>query len=267
MKISVITVNFNNREGLARTLESSVSLRAPSGGEKEIIIIDGGSTDGSVEEIQKVEKEIAYWCSERDRGIFHAMNKGIARATGDYCIFMNSGDTFASPDVLEKIFSAAFPQPPPDVITGATYYCDSSTGTENLEFPPQKISLGYFFFGNNSLQHQSSFIRTKRLFEFPYDETLKITSDFKFWLQCLILNDGNYVSTDVPVAKFDTSGISSRPEIQKVIDTEIRRTYADLNLSKIITDYEQLRNLKWKLFKRVIAKKLKETFRVSINFR
>lgn len=57
MKISVITVNFNNREGLARTLESSVSLRAPSGGEKEIIIIDGGSTDGSVEEIQKVEKD------------------------------------------------------------------------------------------------------------------------------------------------------------------------------------------------------------------
>lgn len=267
MKISVITVNFNNRNGLAHTLESSVSLRAPAGGEKEIIIIDGGSTDGSVEEIRKHENEIAYWCSERDHGIFHAMNKGVARATGDYCIFMNSGDTFATPDVLEKIFSVTFPQPQPDVITGATYYCDPSAGTENLELPPQKISLGYFFFGNNSLQHQSSFIKTSRLCEFPYDENLKITSDFKFWLQCLILNDGNYVSTDVPVAKFDTSGISSRPETQKVIEAEIRKTYTDLNLSKIITDYEQLRNLKWKLFKRVLAKKLKETFRVSINFR
>ena len=83
MKISVITVNFNNRNGLARTLESSVSLRAPVDGEKEIIIIDGGSTDGSVEEIRKHENEIVYWCSERDRGIFHAMNKGVARATGE----------------------------------------------------------------------------------------------------------------------------------------------------------------------------------------
>ena len=266
MKISVITVNFNDKNGLEHTLSSSISLQVPQGYEKEIIVIDGGSTDGSVDILNKYSNAITYWVSEKDRGIFHAMNKGVAKASGDYCIFMNSGDSFASADVLENIFGNLSLTSLPDVITGATYYCNKEQNTENLEYPPQKISLGYFFFGNNSLQHQSSFIKTERLREFPYDETLRITSDFKFWIQVLVLNNGYYMPSDVPVAKFDTSGISSRPEIQEIIRNEIKTTYTNLKLSKIISDYELLRNLKLRLFKRFLQKALKETFHVSINF-
>lgn len=266
MKISVITVNFNDKNGLEHTLSSSISLQVPQGYEKEIIVIDGGSTDGSVDILNKYSNAITYWVSEKDRGIFHAMNKGVAKASGDYCIFMNSGDSFASADVLENIFGNLSLTSLPDVITGATYYCNNEQNTENLEYPPQKISLGYFFFGNNSLQHQSSFIKTERLREFPYDETLRITSDFKFWIQVLVLNNGYYMPSDVPVAKFDTSGISSRPEIQEIIRNEIKTTYTNLKLSKIISDYELLRNLKLRLFKRFLQKALKETFHVSINF-
>ena len=110
MKISIITVNFNDKTGLEKTLQSSIRLTLPAGVEKEIVVIDGGSKDGSVDVLKKYLSDITYWVSEKDRGIFHAMNKGIAAASGDYCIFMNSGDSFASEDVLEKIFANPYPE-------------------------------------------------------------------------------------------------------------------------------------------------------------
>ena len=98
MNISVITICFNNKAGLKRTLDSIAQQTLKP---FELIVIDGGSTDGSVECIKQNEHIISYWVSEKDNGPYNAMNKGIERASGDFCIFMNSGDIFYSNSSLE----------------------------------------------------------------------------------------------------------------------------------------------------------------------
>ena len=114
MKLSIITINYNNAEGLRKTL---ASVEAQTYRHIEHIIIDGGSTDGSVDVIREYEKQNSLlsgragvgltikWVSEPDNGIYNAMNKGIRMATGEYCQFLNSGDTLAAPDVTEKMMA------------------------------------------------------------------------------------------------------------------------------------------------------------------
>ena len=109
MKISIITINYNNAEGLRQTLES---IKVQSYKNYELLLIDGNSTDNSIEVI----KEYGYkYVSEPDNGPFDAMNKGIKKATGDYCIFMNSGDSFHNETVLKSFVEL---QPTKDIYTG-----------------------------------------------------------------------------------------------------------------------------------------------------
>ncbi len=98
-KLSIITVNYNNLEGLKKTVKSVVDQ---TWSEFEYLIIDGGSTDGCLEYIKIKENEIDFWISEPDKGVYHAMNKGIQKATGEYVIFLNSGDHFYKKNVLQK---------------------------------------------------------------------------------------------------------------------------------------------------------------------
>ena len=101
-KLSVITINYNNKNGLIKTINSVINQTYK---DFEFIIIDGGSTDGSLEVIQEYSGQINYWVSEPDNGIYHAMNKGIVMAKGEYCNFMNSGDCFFDEQVLKNAFS------------------------------------------------------------------------------------------------------------------------------------------------------------------
>ena len=100
MKYSIITVNYNNRDGLRATIESVVNQTYR---DYEFIVIDGGSTDGSTDVLKEFDDKITYWVSEPDKGIYNGMNKGIAKATGDYLNFMNSGDCFYNEKVLELL--------------------------------------------------------------------------------------------------------------------------------------------------------------------
>ena len=93
MKFSVITISYNNAEGLRKTMESVFSQTCA---DYEFIVIDGGSNDGSVDIIKNGEQKLSFWCSEADKGVYNAMNKGVSHAKGDYLIFMNSGDTVMS---------------------------------------------------------------------------------------------------------------------------------------------------------------------------
>ena len=102
MKYSIITVNYNNKEGLRKTIESVVRQTYR---DFEFIVIDGGSTDGSTDILKEYDEQINYWVSEKDSGIYNAMNKGIKKSIGDYLIFMNSGDCFYQNDVLETVNS------------------------------------------------------------------------------------------------------------------------------------------------------------------
>ncbi|MBT8324244.1 MAG: glycosyltransferase, partial [Winogradskyella sp.] len=99
LKLSIITVNFNNAEGLKKTVDS---VTAQTWKDFEYIIIDGSSTDGSTEVIKANKNIIDRWVSEPDEGVYQAMNKGISMANGEYLLFLNSGDHFYKDDVLEK---------------------------------------------------------------------------------------------------------------------------------------------------------------------
>lgn len=101
-KVSVVTVNFNMAESVAGTLDSVLAQDYPN---FESIVIDGGSTDGSREIIASYADRLAYWVCERDKNLYDGMNKGVRAATGDWIIFMNSGDKFAGPDVLSAMFA------------------------------------------------------------------------------------------------------------------------------------------------------------------
>ena len=112
MKLSIITINYNDAEGLERTIKSVTSQTFR---DFEFIVIDGGSTDNSIEIIKKYEKDIDFWVSEKDGGIYPGMNKGLKQAKGEYVNFMNGGDRYHSPDVLENIFKL---ETNADIITG-----------------------------------------------------------------------------------------------------------------------------------------------------
>ena len=101
-KISIITVNYNDREGLKKTIESVINQTWQ---DFEFIIIDGGSTDGSREVIEQYKDKIDYWISEPDKGIYNAMNKGIKAASGEFLLFLNSGDRLIDKNITEKVIS------------------------------------------------------------------------------------------------------------------------------------------------------------------
>ena len=196
MKLSVITINYNNRDGLRKTIESVVNQTFK---EFEYIVIDGGSTDGSVEVIKEYADRIDYWVSEPDKGIYNAMNKGIDVAQGEYCLFLNSGDFFFSNCVLEECIPYLDGT---DVISGRI-----QTDKGDIWESAKVITLS-FFYRKKGLLHPASFIKTQLLKKYHYDENLKIVSDWKFFIQVLVFDGSSYKHIDVVVSIFDTDGIS-----------------------------------------------------------
>ena len=117
MTLSIITINYNNRDGLRKTIESVI---AQSCKDFEFIIIDGASTDGGVDVLKEYDRHIDYWSSTPDNGVYNAMNKGVKIARGRYCIFMNSGDTFHDEDVIKNAIGQ-LQEDGADVVTGGTW--------------------------------------------------------------------------------------------------------------------------------------------------
>lgn len=196
MLLTIVTINYNNVVGLRKTFES---VLGQSFLDFQYIVIDGGSTDGSKELIASKADRIDYWVSETDRGIYNAMNKGITVAQGDYTIFMNSGDAFYDSDVLKNIVNELDGT---DVVYGNTLYTNGER-----RFSLRTISFKNLYAG--SFSHQSTFIKTCLLKKYPYDEKLKIVSDWKFFLQTLIIDNGSYRGIDLYVSLYDAGGISS----------------------------------------------------------
>lgn len=199
-KISIITINFNNLAGLKKTVESVVSQTWQ---EFEYIVIDGGSTDGSRAFIDSHNDKIDYWVSEPDNGIYNAMNKGILKASGDYLLFLNSGDHFFDKEVLNKNIQYIAKY---DLI-----YFDlqmiSATSTKIASYP-ESLRFSDLYFG--SLPHPATFIK-KTLFEKVgcYDENLKIVSDWKFFILALFKYHCTYSKIHETIATFYSDGISS----------------------------------------------------------
>lgn len=224
MKISVITVNRNNREGLRKTLES---VAAQTVRPFECIVIDGASTDGGAALLTEFAPVISWSVSEPDKGIYNAMNKGISHATGDWCLFMNSGDCFASDTVLASLEQLG---PTADIIAGGTLVL---TDPPHQKTAPEQVSLRFLF--NESLCHQSVLIRTALLRKYPYDEDLKIVSDRKFFLQSLVFDNASYQAVPVEIAAYDVSGYSSQNRFAS--EQEWQGVLEKMIPERILTDY------------------------------
>jgi len=230
MKLSIVTINLNNAIGLEKTLTNL--FNQPISRDKiQSIVIDGGSTDGSLDIIKSFQDKIDYWISEKDNGIYNAMNKGIAIADGDYINFMNSGDYFAqgvlTDEFLYKLDS--------DIIYG-----DCLTTRDYLHFElskqPESLSLYNFYFG--CICHQATFIKTEVQKKYLFDESMRYASCRKFFIESIILNNIKSQYIDIPVAVYDLNGVSATQK-EKLVQ-EIEQYLTALLPENIIKDYKHL---------------------------
>ena len=226
-KFSIITINFNNKEGLRKTLDSVVCQTFT---DYELIAIDGGSTDGGAALLEEYGKYITFGVSEPDKGVYNAQNKGVQHASGEYCIFMNSGDLFYSNDVLECVAKEL--KDGVDIAVGNTYFYKNES-ENRYAYAPEYITLWRVYIGIN---HQSAFIKRQLLLDNPYDETLKICADWKFWLQELVKNERSYQHLNIIVAQYDLNGVSYNEDtrlaeehsvMQQLFPQAIVREYED----------------------------------------
>lgn len=198
--ISIVTVSYNAVLTIEQTILSVINQTYPN---VEYIIIDGGSTDGTVDIIKKYEDKIAYWVSEPDKGIYDAMNKGVVVATGEWINFMNAGDIFTDGDVIDKLFHQNIIINRVGIVFG-----DTLVVFRNRE----KIVR----FGDDTYHkimpscHQSIFCRRNLLVSNPFDLRYKIAADYNFFFQ-LKQRKVEFQYIQLVVAIYDaTDGISSR---------------------------------------------------------
>lgn len=213
MKLSIITINFNNKEGLQKTIDSVI---VQTWRDFEWIIIDGGSTDGSKELIEQYQQHLAYWCSEPDKGVYNAMNKGIAKAKGEYLNFMNSGDVFYEKDTLMKVWNSNFS---PDILYGDWVYAKKDVSQYIVA--PSEATLAYFYVGN--ICHQAMFIKSIYLKSEGYDESFTIYADWARWVK-MAYKGASFQRISLPICIYDGGGISSATMIpESVMNSELEK--------------------------------------------
>jgi glycosyltransferase involved in cell wall biosynthesis len=234
-KLSIITVNLNNKNGLLRTINSVFRQTFTN---YEYIIIDGCSKDGSVELIKEFDGRINYWISENDNGIYNAMNKGIKRARGEYCLFLNSGDILITNTILEDVI--------PQLNDISVIYGDGLIEKEDKTLEnftvPENLTLNYFY--TSSLCHASTFI-AKHLFDTfgLYNEQNKIVSDWEFFLKTIILNNISAKKVPYSIAIIKDGGISRDPTNINLLREEIDRVldhYIPVAVKELLQSYNSL---------------------------
>ena len=241
MKLSIITINYNNAAGLKKTLDS-VAIQTYT--DFEHIIVDGASSDGSVDVIREYEQSLASnlsplasrlkWISEKDTGIYNAMNKGIYMAIGEYLLFLNSGDYLVDKNVLTNVCKELDGI---DIIQGniiedyPKWSCRyRGYGKSNITFID--VINGHFL-------HQATFFYHK-LFETygMYEDKFKKCSDTYFYIRCLGLGNATFKYVDIDIANFDTNGISSMKDPKWIqIDKEEDAIWYGENFSKRLIDF------------------------------
>lgn len=205
-KISIITVCYNAEKHIRKTMDG---VFAQTYANIEYIIIDGGSKDGTVAIIREYESRISYWVSEKDGGLYDAMNKGLSAATGDYVFFLNADDQFYDNDVLSKVVASA---EWPDVYYGDVMVIDEHDNNVGLrsERTPHKVPLHLHW---RSLQHgmvvshQAFFV--KRTIAPLYNLSYKIASDID-WMIKVLKQAKSVHNTHLVIAKFRTGGSSKQ---------------------------------------------------------
>lgn len=203
-KVSVITVVYNDEKHIKSTLDSFFAQTWP---EKELIVVDGGSTDGTTEIIRDYANRISWWCSERDNGIYDAMNKGIMRCSGQWIGFLNSGDYYADSNSLERFMSTVIDSQVA-VIYGHSMEFNGSNLKLMLSMPPSGLNMGPTF------RHGSCLIRSdvqkKHLFDLALSKTLHYALDWQM-LYTLFLEGHRFCQVDAVLEIYQKDGVSNHP--------------------------------------------------------
>lgn len=216
-KLSIITINLNDSKGLEKTIKSVIKQTFI---DYQFIVIDGASTDGSIEIIKQYGDFISLWKSEPDTGIYNAMNKGIKVAQGEFCLFLNSGDVLFDNSSLQESFSYMNE----DVKIAS---CRIEVNSKIIEPPTYDIKLR-FTFGHQPC-HQATFIHRSLFDKYGYyNEVNRIASDVEFFFIAMDINGEIMQKIPVVLAVFDTSGISSTAESQKIGFAEMQNMYERL---------------------------------------
>ena len=237
MILSIITINRNNEVGLEKTMKSVLSQTRK---DFEYVVVDGASTDNSVQIIRRFSQGFGNrirWISEPDKGIYNAMNKGIGMASGMYVQFLNSGDCLVEENVTDRMLMALQNNGNPSIFYGnmlkdmpdRRVFRDRSFAGRDITF------LGFY---NGTLNHSPAYIR-RDLFEKYglYDESLKIVSDWKWYMQAIVFNGEKPVYADIDVTLFDMHGIS---ETNKDLDKRERKQVLEQMVSPVfLADYKK----------------------------
>lgn len=224
MRISIITINRNNALGLEKTM-NSVSVQTYK--DFEYVVIDGASTDNSVEVIKAHETKFSHlrWVSESDKGIYNAMNKGLRKATGDYIQILNSGDVLASDDVIERMLRAVDEAGNADIIYGNMIKSFSSGKQVRDRGFAGEVPTMYDFI-RGTLNHDPVYIRRSLFDKFGYyREDLPITADWRWYVEAIPFGGVVPKYVDIDVTIFDMNGISETQieRREKEREEELRR--------------------------------------------
>ncbi|HQS06596.1 MAG TPA: glycosyltransferase family 2 protein [Daejeonella sp.] len=209
-KLTVITIVYNNVRDIERTVLSVLNQTYPN---IEYLVIDGASTDGTLELLKKYEGRLAKLISEKDKGIYDAMNKGLTLASGDYILFMNSGDELYASDTVENVFASA---PDADIYYGETEMYDEDWKSlgQRRHKAPETFSWKDFKYGM-CISHQAIYIR--RSLTEPYDPKYKLSADID-WIIKAAKKAGKIVNTRRYVAKYLVGGMSKKKHRQSLIE-------------------------------------------------
>jgi glycosyltransferase involved in cell wall biosynthesis len=254
MQLSIITVNYNDKLGLERTLKS---VQEQTFTNYEHIVVDGGSTDGSKELIEANKENFIYWVSEPDNGIYNAMNKGIKVAKGDYLYFLNSGDHFEDSDALQKVNNHLGKN---DIV----YFNINVVGEREVHIKTCPKELSFMFLHNDLPAHQATFIRKDLFNKYGYyDEKLKIVADWKFLILALCKHNASYKYINDTFSTFYTGGISSKEGSFDAMEKE-REQVLNAEFGIFINDLKEIFLLRRKLRNLKSSKKIKLLIKLGL---
>ena len=243
MKLSIITINYNNAEGLRKTLTSVASQTYK---QIEHIIVDAASTDGSVEVIKEYVNEARYdviWSSEKDKGIYDGMNRGIKKATGDYVWILNSGDSAAAGDVVEQMMNV-LAVGRIDILSGnIVRICDNKKEYAPLpvkrekDKKPRPMDVSMLTFYTATIPQDAAFVQRELYEKYGYfDDKMKICADWKLYLNMIALGGVQPMYVNIDVVLFDMTGVSNANNELRLLE---RKVYLDDVLpASVLKDYD-----------------------------
>lgn len=251
IKITIITICYNCVNEIEKTILSVISQTYTN---IEYIIIDGLSTDGTIEIVNKYKPRIAYYISEKDRGIYDAMNKGILAASGDYLIFMNAGDSFVNNKILENVANSVdFNE---DIIYGSINKCLYDCYYEYKPFPLNEMKWHMI------LPHQGAFIKTSFHKSHPFDISYKSSGDYHFFYNAYYKYHATFKQIDFVIADFEDEHGMSKDNFKRARLEDLRIWGKEKDVFFLIKTYAWFA---FRDFKNLIKNYVSEERRISLR--